>query len=219
MLGSDTLFSPPRLCPDNSPQNLSRYRNVSSDLDGEDYEILNILKEMLEGSKESESFVPEFKKRSEVMKDFKSGLTTVENILCGPRHKVLTDTEIDVSEKDLDFAPIQYKISESELRHDFNELCRRIRLKWNFRDERRSFNETQAFTPKSTGRPLKGHTCLKVFLSQVGKETFEIPFLDLKYSNMTREEWQAVRSCDRSIVIKKQIRGLVQLYGTETGTY
>ena len=57
---------------------------MSSDLDGEDYEILDILKEMLEGSKESESVIPESKKNSEVTKDSTSGLTTVEveNRLC-----------------------------------------------------------------------------------------------------------------------------------------
>ena len=56
---------------------------MSSDLDGDDYEILNILKEMLNGAKESERVIPEFKKRSEVMKDTVSGLTTVENRLYG----------------------------------------------------------------------------------------------------------------------------------------
>ena len=61
MLGSDTLSSPPRLCTDTtSSQNSSRYRNVSSDLDGQDYEIINILKEMLHDTKESESIISEF---------------------------------------------------------------------------------------------------------------------------------------------------------------
>ena len=55
----------------------------SSDLDGDDYGILNILKEMLEGSKESESVISEFKKRAEVMKDPTPVLTTIENRLCG----------------------------------------------------------------------------------------------------------------------------------------
>ena len=51
-LGSDTLSSPPRLCTDtSSSQNASSYRNVSANLDGDNYEILNILEEMLEGSK------------------------------------------------------------------------------------------------------------------------------------------------------------------------
>ena len=44
-------------------------------------------------------------------------------------HRVLTDTEIKVLEKGLDFAPIQRKINEPELRRDFNEFCRRMRLK------------------------------------------------------------------------------------------
>ena len=41
---------------------------MSSDLDGDDYEILDILKEMPDGAKESESVVPKFKKRSEFFK-------------------------------------------------------------------------------------------------------------------------------------------------------
>ena len=84
-----------------------------------------------------------------------------------------------------------------------------MRLKWHFRDEPQGFNETPAFTPKSTWHPPKGHACLEVFLSQIEKEIFEIPFSDLKYSNMSREEWQAVRSLadDRSIVIKKADKG------------
>ena len=191
---------------------------MSSDLDGEDYEILDILKEMLEGSNESESVILESKKNLEVTKDSTSGLTTVENRLCGYfcsetifnlSHRVLTDAEIKVLGKGLDFAPIQRKINEPELRRDFNEFCRRMRLKWHFRDEPQGFNETPAFTPKSTWHPPKGHACLEVFLSQVEKEIFEIPFSDLKYSNMSREEWQAVRSLadDRSIVIKKADKG------------
>ena len=49
LLDSVTLFFPARICTENSSsQNSSRYRNVSSDLDGEDHEILNVLKEMLD---------------------------------------------------------------------------------------------------------------------------------------------------------------------------
>ena len=82
LLGSNTLSSPPWLCTDNSSaHNSSRYRNVSSDLDGDDYEILNILRKILEGSKEYETVIPDFKKRPEFMKDSASGLTTAENRL------------------------------------------------------------------------------------------------------------------------------------------
>lgn len=83
LLDSDTLSSPPRLCTNTFfSQILSRYRNVSANLDGDNYEILIILEEMLEDSKESESVRPEFKNTSEFMKDSTSGLTTVDDRLC-----------------------------------------------------------------------------------------------------------------------------------------
>ena len=50
-------------------------------------------------------------------------------------NKVLSDVQIKVSEKGLDYAPIKNKINEPEQRNDFNEFCRRMRLKWYFRNE------------------------------------------------------------------------------------
>ena len=44
-------------------------------------------------------------------------------------NKVLTDLEIKVLEKGLDFAPIQRKINEPELKQDFEDFCRRMRTK------------------------------------------------------------------------------------------
>lgn len=46
--------------------------------------------------------------------------------------KVLIDAERSFLEKGSDFAPIQNKISESELRKQFGELYRRMRIKWYF---------------------------------------------------------------------------------------
>ena len=44
-----------------------------------------------------------------------------------------------------------------------------------------------------------------MFLSQIQHEFFHIPDKCLSYSNLSKEEWQAIRSLaeDRSIVIKK----------------
>ena len=42
--------------------------------------------------------------------------------------KILTDTEIRVLAKGLDFAPIQNKINEPELRTDFKDFCRKTRI-------------------------------------------------------------------------------------------
>ena len=64
--------------------------------------------------------------------------------------KVSTDIEIKVLEKGLDYAPIQDKINEPELRRDFEEFCRRVRLKWYFCNEPTPyFKETSVFAPKS----------------------------------------------------------------------
>ena len=42
-------------------------------------------------------------------------------------HRVLTDAEIKILEKGLDFAPIQHKINEPELKQDFKDLCTSMR--------------------------------------------------------------------------------------------
>lgn len=59
LIGSDIFSSPRRFCIDLLSQNSSRFRNMSVNLDGSDYEILNILEEMPKCSKESESALPE----------------------------------------------------------------------------------------------------------------------------------------------------------------
>ena len=43
--------------------------------------------------------------------------------------KILSDTEIEILEKGLDHAPIQNKVNEPELREDFYEFSRKMRLK------------------------------------------------------------------------------------------
>ena len=66
-------------------------------------------------------------------------------------NRVLTDAGISVLEKGLDYAPIRNKISQPELRTDFEEFCRKMRLKWHFRnDTTPNFSEIPAFRPKST---------------------------------------------------------------------
>ena len=79
-------------------------------------------------------------------------------------NRILSENEIDVLEKGLAFAPIQRKINEPELRKNFEEFCRRIRTKWNFRNEpSQNFSVVPAFAHKPSWKPPLGHTNLKVF--------------------------------------------------------
>ena len=89
--------------------------------------------------------------------------------------KLLSDAEIKVLERGLDYAPIQNKMNEPELRRNFERFCRQMRLKWFFCNEPiPSFSETPAFKTKSSWNPPKGHPYLEVYLSQVEKELFEL---------------------------------------------
>ena len=78
--------------------------------------------------------------------------------------KVLTDIEIKVLEKGLDYAPIQNKINEPELKKEFEYFCRRMRLKWNFRNEPTpSFSENQFLLLNRLGNHLKAILIWKYF--------------------------------------------------------
>ena len=131
---------------------------------------------------------------------------------------MLSEDKIKVLEKGLDFAPIQNKVNEPELRKDFDEFCRRMRIKWHFRNEPpESFSTIPAFRSKLSWKPPTGHPNLEVFLSSVEKELFEDIGTSSRYSNLSTEEWKATRSLadDRSIVIKKQTKALLWSFGKE----
>ena len=126
--------------------------------------------------------------------------------------RVLSEIEIQVLEKGLDFAPIQRSINEPELRKDFEDFSRRMRIRWNFRDQlSEDFSDKSAFRPKSNWKPPPGHPDLELFLSQLEKEIFNgllNDFISLP-SNMYKEEWEALRGLAdyRSVVIKQADEG------------
>ena len=81
--------------------------------------------------------------------------------------KVLTETEIRVLEKGLGFAPTPSKISGTDLRADFNELARKMRCKWFFRNKpTENVSEATTFHVKSIWNPRKGHPTNKNFPKQ-----------------------------------------------------
>ena len=70
--------------------------------------------------------------------------------------RVLSETEIKILEKCLDYAPIQRKINEPELKSDFEEFPRRMRIKWHFRNEpSENVTEIPSFRPKSSRKPQR----------------------------------------------------------------
>ena len=65
-------------------------------------------------------------------------------------NKVLSQTEISVLEKGLEFVPTPNMIIEADLRREFDTFRRKSRYKWYFKDEpSKDFSEIPAFRPKS----------------------------------------------------------------------
>ena len=128
---------------------------------------------------------------------------------------VLSDNEIRVLEKGLDFAPIQRKINEPKFRSDFGEFRRRVRIKWHFRNELTfDFSEKPAFHIAPSWNPPKADPYLEIFLSRVKEELFTVIERPVTHFNLSQEEWKAIKSladvviCDRNdyiVEVEKQL--------------
>ena len=143
--------TPPNVCADTSlSRNSSNFVSETEPvmLSTQDMEVLEILEE-LENNANANFTGCEHKYNTDDsrMKGYFCS-DTVFNL----SNKVLTEDEIKVLEKGLDFAPIQRKVNEPELRQDFENFCRRMRIKGHFRNEPSdNFSERPAFSPKYRG--------------------------------------------------------------------
>ena len=200
--------SPPvRVTNSSSSINTSNISENTFDLDFlslQDEDLVNILEELQNRTEVSGNNITENTSSNRLKGHFCSD--TIFNL----SHRVLSDAEIKILEKGLDFAPIQRKINVPELKKDFEEFCHRMRIKWHFRNEPTSdFSNIPAFAPKSAWKPPKGHPNLEVFLSQVESDLFKAIERPIGYSNLSKEEWDAIRPLadDRNIVIKRADKG------------
>ena len=85
-----------------------------------------------------------------------------------------------------------------------------MRIKWHFRNEpSENFSEIPSFKPKSSWKPPNANLNLEMFLSKVEQDLFKTIETPIRYSNLSSDEWKAIRSLadDRSIVIKKANKG------------
>ena len=66
-----------------------------------------------------------------------------------------------------------------------------------------------SFRSKSSWKPAKGNPNLEMFLSKVEQDLFKTIETPVRYSNLSNDEWKAIRSLadDKSIVIKKADKG------------
>ena len=85
-----------------------------------------------------------------------------------------------------------------------------MKVKWHFQNELSEyFSKKPVFSPKSNWKPSENHPNLEVFLSQIENKLFKAVETPLGYSNLSKKEWEAVRTLadDRNIVIEKPDKG------------
>ena len=152
--------TPPNICVDTSlSHNSSNLVSQTTEteavmLSSREMEVLEILEE-LESNANANFKVCKHK--------YKTDDSKIEEYFCSDTvfnlsNKALTEDEIKVLEKGLDFATIQRKVNELELRQDFENFCRRMSIKWHFRNKpSNSFSERPAFSPKSLWKSRLGH--------------------------------------------------------------
>ena len=72
-----------------------------------------------------------------------------------------------------------------------------------------TFSEIPSFRSRSAWKPPKGNPNLEMFLSKVEQDLFKTIETPTRYSNLSSDEWKAIRSLadDRNIVIKRADKG------------
>ena len=165
------VLSPPLLCCDSSASKNSLYQfantNSFSVLTAQDEEFIKILED-LDYSKitsENANWVDESRLSGYFCSDTDFNLSK----------RVLSETEIKILEKGWDYAYIQSKLSEPQLKSDLGGFCGSMRIKWNFSFRNKpseNFSEIPSFRLKSSWKPLKRNPNLEMFLSKVEQDLF-----------------------------------------------
>ena len=132
-----------------------------------------------------------------------------------PEDLPLSDSEISVLNKGLNFVPVGKKSDEFQVRKDAESFFRRARLKAHFFDSSNSTSDRDVFErlnpSKSNWVPPEGDfASLDLFINKCRRDISNLNFnRKLSYSNLSKDEWTALRNLrNRSdIVIKPADKG------------
>ena len=119
----------------------------------------------------------------------------------------MSESEISLLSKGLKFIPTPKSVNRVKLKEELEVFGRKLRLKWHFRNE----ESTGLFNPfrrKSKFNPKGKDAAIEIYLSRLEEEILGLD-TKLSYSNLSREEKQAMQSLrdDSSIVIKEADKG------------
>ena len=119
----------------------------------------------------------------------------------------LSKAEISLLSKGLKFIPTSNFVNKTVLKEELEVFGRKLRLNWHFRNEEKSetFNR---FRPKSKFNPKGKDAAIEIYLSRLEEAILALD-TNVKYSNITKEEREALKSLqkDTSIIIKEADKG------------
>ena len=124
----------------------------------------------------------------------------------------LSQSEISLLSKGLEFVPSANKIDRAKLKRELEEYGRKLRLMWHFRNDGRTFS-IDKFRPKSSFNPRNKVTIIGTYLSCLEERLLDIEIPSKRYKNLTKEEREALYSLrdDSTIIIKGAVKGSVVL--------
>ena len=119
----------------------------------------------------------------------------------------LSKDEISLLPKGLKFIPTPKHINKALIKEELETYGRKLRLMWHYRNEEQEIT-INPFKKKSKFNPKRKDTAIEIYLSRLEEEIFSLD-KKLSYSNLTKEERQAIYSLrdDTSIIIKEADKG------------
>ena len=125
-------------------------------------------------------------------------------------HRALTDSEIRVLDKGLNFVPTPGKLDQFQIENGLERLGREIRSKIHFKTKSTvAFSEKAAFRVLSKSTPPIRGIQLKMYLSETEERLLSINQSEKSYSNLKKDERDALHffMSDDELIIKPADKG------------
>lgn len=139
----------------------------------------------------------------------------VSNNVFNLSSRILTQSEISILSKGLNFCPTPKSINRFQVKSDIVEFDRRLKCKFFFHNSRSNSDKNLAndrnhkFRKKSSWTPAVSEPAINLYLSELEKRLLAIDERGNNYSNLSQEERKAlaILKNDQDIIIKQADKG------------
>ena len=191
---------------------------MNKNLSVNDESLVNILNDLLQDQTEPLNIIRETQTVGETSETVNNDITPGERLqgqfvsknVFNLSNRVLTEAEISLLDKGLQFVPTPEKIDRYQIKKDLERLGRHIRLKMHFRNEpTENFSTTPAFRVPSNWTPPINDIQLEIYLSEIEEQLSNINENGKSYPNLSPDELKALKDLanDDTIVIKPADKG------------